>query len=190
MCHQCIILSGGNMKRIAQTRKRIAIAAIVSGILLALVLNPIGGAVASAAKKSRSGVVTSREATDIWHSYEIRPDYNYYFSGPSSQPDFIIGIDNKYRLTSKLWKPVDLTPEMLKKWFNFTRQRVGISQDQYGAFIVDSDGNRVGLWYSVKDWRLTGAATVGEDNTISVTRPAKPGGGGGGAIGGKGMMDY
>jgi hypothetical protein len=149
----------------------------------------LNDAAASAGKKSRSGVVTSREATDIWHSYEIRPTYNYYFSGPTSQPNYIIGIDNKYRLTSKLWKPVDLTPEILKKWFNFTRQRVGISQDPYGAFIVDSSGERVGLWYSVKDWRLVGAATVGEDNTISVTRPAKPGGGSGG-MRGKGMIDF
>jgi len=178
------------MNRIAQTRKRMGIAALVSGLLLVLILNTVGGVAASAGKKSRSGVVTSREATDIWHSYEIYPNYNYYFSGPSSQPNFIIGIDNKYRLTSKLWKPVDLTPEMLKKWFNFTRQRVGISQDPYGAFIVDAEGNRVGLWYSVRDWRATGGATVGEDNTISVTRPAKPGGGGGGGMSGKGMIDY
>jgi hypothetical protein len=176
------------MTHIAQTGKRMGVAAIASALLLVLVLCALNS-VAASTRKSRSGIVTSREATEIWHSYEIRPDYNYYFSGPTSQPDFIIGIDNKYRLTSKLWKPVDLTPEMLKKWFNFTRQRVGISQDPYGAFIIDPNGEQVGLWYSVKDWRLTGGATVGEDNTISVTRPAKPGGGGGG-IRGKGMRDY
>ena len=175
------------MKRFAHTITEIAAIAVV--LLLVIILSPLNDAAASAGEKSRSGVVTSREATDIWHSYEIRPDYNYYFSGPTSQPDYIIGIENKYRLTSKLWKPVDLTPEMLKKWFNFTRQRVGISQDPYGAFIVGPGGERVGLWYSVKDWRLIGAATVGEDNTISVTRPAKPGGGSGG-IRGKGMIDF
>ena len=175
------------MKRFTHTIKGIAF--IVAVLFLAMILSPLNDAAASAGKKSRSGVVISREATDIWHSYEIRPNYNYYFSGPKSQPDFVIGIDDKYRLTSKLWKPVDLTPEMLKKWFNFTRQRVGISQDPYGAYIVDSNGERVGLWYSVKDWRLVGAATVGDDNTISVTRPAKPGAGGGG-MRGKGMIDF
>ena len=177
------------MLRIAKSGKKMGIG-IISGVLIALMLTLNGGVAASAGKKSRTGVVTSREATDIWHSYEIRPDYNYYFTGPTSQPDFIIGIDKKYRLTSKLWKPVDLTPEMLKKWFNFIHPRVGYSQDPYGAFIVDAEGNRVGLWYSVKDWRLTGGATVGEDNTISVTRPDKPGGGGSGGIRGKGMVDY
>ena len=159
------------------------------GVLVIVVFHSILTGCATGSGKRSPGVVTSREATDIWHSYEINPNYNYYYSGPQSQPAYIIGIDKKYRLTSKLWKPVDLTPEMLKKWFNFTRQRVGISLDPFGAFIVDSNGERVGLWYSVKDWRLIGAATVGEDNTISVTRPAKPGGGSGG-IRGKGMIDY
>ena len=136
------------MLRIAKSGKKMGIG-IISGVLIALMLTLNGGVAASAGKKSRTGVVTSREATDIWHSYEIRPDYNYYFTGPTSQPDFIIGIDKKYRLTSKLWKPVDLTPEMLKKWFNYIRPRVGYSQDPYGAFIVDSQGNRVGLFQMI-----------------------------------------
>jgi hypothetical protein len=152
---QYLILTGGNMTRIAETGKRMGIAAIVSVLLTVLVLSVLNS-VAASTRKSRSGVVTSREATDMWHSYEIKPNYNYYFSGPKSQPDFIVGIDNKYRLTSKLWKPVDLTPEMLKKWFNWSRPRVGYSQDPYGAFIVDPNGERVGLWYSVKDWRPGG----------------------------------
>ena len=158
------------MLRIAKSGKKMGIG-IISGVLIALMLTLNGGVAASAGKKSRTGVVTSREATDIWHSYEIRPDYNYYFTGPTSQPDFIIGIDKKYRLTSKLWYPVDLKPEMLQNWFNWYQPRVGYSQDPYGAFIVGPNGERVGLWYSMNDWRLTGAATVGPDNTISVTLP-------------------
>ena len=120
-----------------------------------------------------SGVITSREATDIWHSYTVYPNYNYYYVGSDSQPRFIIGIDDEYRLTSKNWKPVDLTPEMLNNWINWARPRVGYSQDPYGAFIVDSNGQRVGLWYSMRKWRLTGSAKVGEDNTIAVTRPVQ-----------------
>ncbi len=121
-----------------------------------------------------SGVVTSREATDIWHSYEIYPNYNYYYSGPDSQPTYIIGIDDQYQLISKLWKPVDLTPEMLKNWLNFTRPRVGYSQSPYGAFIMGPGGERIGLWYSVRDWRLKGSATVAENSQVSVITPSLP----------------
>jgi hypothetical protein len=120
-----------------------------------------------------SNITTSQEATDIWHSYQILPNYNYYYSGPVSQPNYLIGIDDQYHLTSQLWKPVDLTPDMLKNWFNYYKPRVGYSLDLYGADITDLDGNRVGLWYSVHDWRLLGSAGFGENNQISVTRPAR-----------------
>jgi len=163
------------MKRIAQIRPktgRIPLSAVVVLVVIHITL----AACATTDPKKGSGVVTSDEATKIWHSYEILPNYNYYYSGPDSRPNYIIGIDNKYRLNSKLWQPVDLTPEMLKNWFNYVRPRVGYDPQSYGAFILGPNGERVGLWYSVRDWRLTGSAKVGEDNTISVTRPSQPGG--------------
>jgi len=140
--------------------------------IFVFILITLTGCAATTGKKS-SGVVTSQEATDIWHSYEILPNYHYYYSGPNTQPNYIIGIDDRYHLQSKLWKPVDLTPEKLKNWINFGRPRVGYSLDIYGAFITDSNGERVGLWYSVHDWRLLGSASVGENNQITVTRPAR-----------------
>jgi hypothetical protein len=145
----------------------------LSALFLVVILSTLTGCAATAGKNS-SGVVTSREATEIWHSYEILPNYRYYYSGPDSQPNYIIGIDDKYHLISHLWKPVDLTPEMLKNWFNYIRPRVGYSQSPYGAFILGPNGERIGLWYSVRDWRLTGTARVGDNNQVAVTRPAKP----------------
>lgn len=123
-----------------------------------------------------SGVMTSREATDMWHSYEILPNYNYYYSGPDAQPHYLIGIDDSYKLKSKLWKPVDLTSAMLKDWFNYYRPRVGgYNPLPYGAFISGPNGERIGLWYSVHDWRLTGSATLGEDNEVTVIMPSDEG---------------
>ena len=162
-------MTGGTMKHIAQNKSKMGKAIIVSVLLLVVILTAQTGFTASERKGSR--IVTSREATEIWHSYEINPNYNYYYSGPNSQPNYIIGIDNKYQFTSKLWKPVDLTPDMLKNWFNYYKPRVGYSLDLYGADITDLDGNRVGLWYSVHDWRRLGTASVGENNQVSVTRP-------------------
>jgi len=42
-----------------------------------------------------SGVITSREATAKWHSYEILPNYHYNYIGPDAQPFYVIGIDNR-----------------------------------------------------------------------------------------------
>ena len=146
---------------------------IASIVVFAVIFSVLSGCAATADQKS-SGVITSREATDIWNSYEVLPNYNYYYSGPDSQPNYIIGIDDKYALTSQLWKSVDLTPQMLKNWLNYKHPRVGYSQSPFGAFITDPGGNRIGLWYSVQDWRLTGSATVYADNRVDVTLPTAP----------------
>ncbi len=146
---------------------------IIMALLLLIATHTILAGCATTLTKS-SGVITSREATDIWHSYEILPNYRYYYAGPDSQPDYIIGIDDTYQLTSKLWKPVELTPKILKNWLNFTRPRVGYSQSPYGAFIMSPGGERIGLWYSVRDWRLKGSATVGENYQVSVIEPSLP----------------
>ena len=94
---------------------------------LVVILSTLTGC--ATAMKTGSSIVPGREATEIWHSYEILPNYHYYTSGPQSQPNFIIGIDDKYQFTSRLWQSVDLTPEMLKNWFNYIDPRVGYSQD-------------------------------------------------------------
>ena len=165
------------MRHIAQIRNKTGKPIFVSILLLVGILNTQAGFTAS--ERKGSSIIPSREATDIWHSYEILPNYHYYYTGPKSQPNFIIGIDNKYQFTSKLWTPVDLTPEMLNNWFNYIRPRVGYSQDRYGAFIIGPSGERLGLWYSVKDWRTVGSASLNENNQVSVTAPSRrlPGGG-------------
>jgi len=145
-------------------------AVIVAALfLLVTQLTLIGCA---AVPERASGIRSSQEATDIWHSYQILPNYKYYYSGSDSRPSYIIGIDDRYQLTSKLWKPVDLTPEVLNNWINYGRPRVGYSPELYGADITDLEGNRIGLWYSVRDWRLLGTASVNDRNQVSVTRPA------------------
>ena len=159
--------------QIAKNISKIGRTNLLAVLLLAALHGTLTGCAVTEVKNS-SGITASREATAIWHSYEILPNYHYYYSGPDTQPNYLIGIDDRYKLMTEFWKPVDLTPEMLNKWLNYFRPRVGYSQDPYGAFITDSAGERIGLWYSVRDWRLTGTATVTEDNQVFVTRPAKP----------------
>jgi hypothetical protein len=161
---------GGSMKDTAQNKKKIGKTAIVSVLLWVVIQSTLIGC--ATVPDRTSGIRSSQEATDIWHSYQVLPNYKYYYSGGDARPNYIIGIDDRYQLTSKLWKPVDLTPEMLKNWINYIRPRVGYSPELYGADIVDLNGQRVGLWYSVRDWRLLGTASVNEKNQVSVTRPS------------------
>ena len=66
-------------------------AALLPVLALIVVFMLLTGCAATSGKKS-SGVVTSREATEIWHSYEVLPNYHYYYSGPDTQPNYIIEI--------------------------------------------------------------------------------------------------
>ena len=156
------------IENISKTEKATTLAIF----LLVVLLSTLAGCAASGRNLP---VTNSQEATDIWHSYEILPNYHYYIWGPVSQPFYIIGIDEKYQLTPSHWKPVDLTPAMLKNWFNYLHPRVGFSPFLYGALITGPNGERIGLWYSVVDWRLTGSATVGENNEVVILMPTDEG---------------
>ena len=154
-------------------KKGRTIANIAALIVLIVIYGTLSGC---AGTLKSSGVITSQEATAIWHSYEIQANYNYYYAGPNTRPFYIIGVDDRYKLKSKLWKPVDLTPEMLKDWFNYFRPRVGgYNPLPYGAFINGPNGERIGLWYSVVDWRLTGSARLGENNEVTIFLPTDEG---------------
>jgi len=77
--------------------------------------------------RKSSGVITSREATAIWHAYEILPNYHYYYAGPDAQPFYVVGNDDRYKLMAKLWKSVDLTPEMLRNWGTLKPKERGVA---------------------------------------------------------------
>jgi hypothetical protein len=157
--------------QIAQNIAKMGKSTLLGVLVIVVIQSMLTGCATTAGKKS-SGVVTSREATEIWHSYEILPDYNYYYSGPESQPNFLIGIDDRYKLMTEFWKPVDLTSAMLKNWFNYIDPRVGYSPFLWGALITGPNGERIGLWYSVRDWRRLGSAYLGENNKVTVTTPS------------------
>jgi hypothetical protein len=110
----------------------------------------------------------SGEVTRMFETYKILPDYRYYYSGSDVKPRGIIGIHNNYALNSRLWKPVDLTPEQLKDWINIILNDTTISIHNYGALILDPDGNQVGVWYSP---RATTIVKMESDNQIIVHTP-------------------
>ena len=153
-----------------QHKSKILKTAIVSILVLVVIHVALTG-YATAAGRRGSGITPSDEATKQWHSFEILPNYNYYYYGPDARPFYIIAIDKQYNLTSKHWKPVDLTPERLKKWIDIP-PRVGYDPQTYGADISGPSGEQIGLWYSVRDWRDKGSATLGENNQVAVTPPA------------------
>lgn len=92
---------------------------------------------------------SSMEVSRIFQSGTILPDYTYYYAGPQDKPDTIIAIRNDYEFQKSIhWHEVELTEEQLDNW----NMRIGdedrIRYTYDGAYILNPDGQRIGLWYS------------------------------------------
>jgi hypothetical protein len=91
----------------------------------------------------------SHEVTQLFKNNQILSDHQYYSSGFQRIPYGIIGIANKYKLRSNHWKPINLNPTLLNQ-LTYRMEHV-YSISPRGAWILDPDGNRVGIWYSSRD---------------------------------------
>ena len=125
-----------------------------------MILVPILAA-SCAGNKNKGTIREHHEVTSIFRSYQVIPTYNYFYYGTFLYPDTIMGIDKRYTVKSDLWKYIDLTPEQLERWVvNLDRDR----GDRYyapryhfryqGAYVLDPEGQTIGIWYSKLDWGL------------------------------------
>ena len=117
----------------------------------------------------------------LFTSFQVVPEYNYFYNGPPIRPKAIIGIDKDLIVEGKFWNPVELTTEQLTRWVKEieTRPHGGNSAGVDGRFegfvILDPEGTRVGIWYSRYDW---GVFKFPGDGRIIVYSPSyKPGSG-------------
>lgn len=91
------------------------------------------------------------EVTRMFEASNVPGQYQYYSIGRSSMPYAIIGIAPSWHLESRFWEAVaPNSPEFAGKvsfvwdpqiWYQFDSGR--------GAWILDPDGNRIGIWYSM-----------------------------------------
>ena len=123
----------------------------------------------SCATQNTGKLQSSDEITKIFEAHQIQPDYNYYFSGLQGIPDAIIGIHPNYSLRTDQWRQTDLSAQTLKTWIS-RMQAVQLVRPQ-GAWILDHDGNRVGIWFS--GMRQT-AVRLQQNNRIVIVAPNPP----------------
>jgi len=112
---------------------------------------------------------SSPEADQIFKNNQLLPDYTYYYSGFQRVPYAIIGIDNHYTLRSSVWKPFELNPTVLKQ-LSYRMLNV-YSLDPRGAWILDAEGNRVGIWYSSRNQTKI---KIEKDRQVVVVAPEPP----------------
>ncbi len=148
--------------RLLKYNKKVVVRNMGFGLSLLVSLILLNGCVANYGSLRPDG-----EVTRLFKTYQVQTEYQYYFSGPQSRPHAIMGIHRSYTLNSKLWKAVDISEEQLKSWVSSRMYgRLGISPKGY--YIVDPDGKRIGIWYSM--WDTTTVKIVGPGQ-VSVATP-------------------
>jgi hypothetical protein len=96
-----------------------------------------------------------RDLDNMFRSYEVLQDYNYYTSGGYDAPNAILLIHKDYKLDNpgNLWVPIPYVDyEQMRKWVSVisSEQDFNRSGNYYAAYILDQNGQRVGVWYSVE----------------------------------------
>ena len=111
----------------------------------------------------------SSEITKIFENNQVLSDHLYYYSGLQGVPDAIIGVHPNYSLRSGRWRQIDFTVLTLKTWV-FRMTAVPLIKPQ-GAWILDPDGNRIGIWFAAQRHTVV---RLEPNNRVVVVPPDSP----------------
>ena len=92
---------------------------------------------------------------------QVFPDHTYYYLGSIAAPGYVIAINNRFTLRTRVWAQVDMTEQKLNGWLSMYQTKRFTGCEYYGGVILTSDGQQAGLWYS--------------QNSINIIRMPEPG---------------
>ena len=98
-----------------------------------------------------------RDLDNMFLSYEVMQDYNYFTSGGYDKPNAILLLHKDYKLDNpgRLWVPIPYVDyEQMRKWISVisSDQNFNRSGDYFAAYILDQNGKRIGIWYSYEPY--------------------------------------
>jgi hypothetical protein len=99
----------------------------------------------------------------------ILTNHQYYTSGDQRIPFAIIAIDNNYQLNPGRWREIDMNSTQLSQLIY--RMEQVYSANPRGAWIMDHDGSRLGIWYSSRRQTLV---KRDRENRVVVIPPEPP----------------
>jgi hypothetical protein len=91
----------------------------------------------------------SNDVSKVFERHEILADHAYYATGPEARPTAILAIHRSYTLKPGLWRPVNMTPELLSRLVDAMTDQLGFTPAILGGVITDPAGKQAGVWYSL-----------------------------------------
>jgi hypothetical protein len=110
----------------------------------------------------------SNDVSRAFERHEVLVDHTYYATGPEARPTAILAVHRSYTLKTGLWRPVDMTPELLNRLVDAMTDQLGFTPAILGGVIADPSGNRAGVMYSLYS-RMT--IRFEPENVIVVSLP-------------------
>ena len=111
----------------------------------------------------------SNDVSKTFERHEVLADHAYYATGPEARPTAILAIHRPYTLKPGLWRPVEMTPELLNRLVDAMTDQLGFTPAIMGGVIADPAGKQAGVWYSLYS-RTT--IRFGPANVIVVSLPS------------------
>ena len=146
------------------------VTAAATRFLFAILILTLGTLFLAGCSASSYGrLQSSPEITQVFKENRILSNHQYYVSGFQRIPYAIIAIEDSYQLRSKRWQPVNIDATALNQLVY--RMEHVYSLNPRGAWILDQEGNRLGIWYSSE---YQTKVRREKDNRITVVTPAPP----------------
>ncbi|MBT8366672.1 MAG: hypothetical protein KJP23_18430 [Deltaproteobacteria bacterium] len=115
----------------------------------------------------------NNDITRAFQTYQVEPEYKYYYYGRTNMPYAIIGIDRAYHMRSRIWREVEQDTKKFQNMVFWIWEDIRYAYQRnftQGAYILDPEGNKVGIWYS----GLWSAAIRFDENNRIVVMPETP----------------
>jgi hypothetical protein len=111
-----------------------------------------------------------RELNQMFLSYQVIPDYNYFTTGGYDRPKAILGVHKDYLMVTDFWVSIpDVDSAQMYKWIRtIDPEDRGPEHNYFASYILDQEGKQVGIWYSNENSTVVKFL---EDNKIDVYPP-------------------
>lgn len=107
--------------------------------------------------------------TRTFEAAQVLPGHRYYTTGSETDPAAIVALREDRPLRGA-WREIAATPELLKKLGDTMRGTRLVGPD--GAIIVDDRGERIGVWYSYRQYPAP--PRLLDDGSVELNPPPSP----------------
>ena len=91
---------------------------------------------------------SSPEVDRAFETLQPPPGYRYWYLYLENSPYAVLGLSPEYRIEDISWTEVTPGSEVFQKVVGLVRSFPIPGSSASGAFILDAEGERIGVWYS------------------------------------------